>query len=340
MCFFLMWILFFLITGCGHHFNSNRSPLRKTTHRLPTIIVSDPYAPHPYARTSSHYKEYPIFTVFDYSFFIKHLIPAAGIATLDGTAMVKKDEIDAIIQEIMAALLRKETPLPHCTIIRDANFNHQSNCGLLIFKLNKYPLIVKLFRETAESFVHPFSKGFEPTTFFFMSGGANRHIAGLSRIPNREYLIAMLTNNPIWHGHVRIPRKWYWVPQPPEWLSIDGYAFEAVEHVYTKIPAIYAVIADYIEPETQCFIDLEEQKKLIMDLSTHCLLHLDPHMKNFVITQETPSAAPLITILDTEDHQCMTGLTEPITCTNHLEWYALLTGKFIKNALFNVKTSC
>lgn len=326
----------FIITGCGRHYTTHRSPLRKPTYHEPTIVVSDSTTPHSYARTSSHYKKNPIFTIFDYQFFRTHMIPQAGITDQHDHPMISKDALNNILNEIFNGLIERQSPLPHCTIMHDANFNYTTLCGLIMLKLNDYPLVIKLFRETAESFVSPFTKGFEPTTFFFMSGGANRHISGLSRIPNRERLLALVGADPRWKKIVHIPRKWYWAPEPIAWLRISGYHIDGIAQLSTKIPATYAIVADYINLEQKTDLDIETQKKLIMDLATVCSLHLDPHMKNFVISSED---GPHVTIIDTEDHACMTGLTEPITYTNHLEWYAVLTGKFLKNILFNIKQS-
>jgi hypothetical protein len=74
-----------------------------------------------------------------------------------------------------------------------------------------------------------------------------------------------------------------------------------------------------------------------MNLCTLCQLHLDPHIKNFIIKQNAPYAKPLITIVDTEDHQCMTGIGTQKTCSSYFEWYTMLAGKFLKSTLFKVK---
>ncbi len=326
-----------VLNGCGRHYTTHRSPLRRPSHQTPTLVVSDDCTRSSYARSSSHYKKHPIFTIFDYRFFLDHHVPAEGIPHPDGSCMVSKTTIDSLIYEIVTAL-KEGCPLePYCTIIRDANFNYTTLCGLIMVKLNNYPLIVKLFRETPESFVSPFSKGFEPTTFFFMSGGSNRHIAGLTRIPNRYHLLSLIKADKKWLSIVRIPRKWYWSPQPIEWLYVDGYHLDAGSPLHTKIPALYAVIADYIDTPPETKLGIEAQKDIIMDLCCVCSLHLDPHMKNFIIGTQPESDIPTITIIDTEDHSVMTGITEPITYTNHLEWYAMLTKKFLKDLLFNIK---
>ena len=199
--------IFIVLTGCGRHYTTHRSPLRKPDYQIPTIVVSDNVTPYSYARTSSHYKKHPIFTVFDYQSFVDNQVPLNGITDAHGNIMARKDTINAILDDILSALKNNSAPLPHCTIIRDANFNYTTLCGLIMVKLNDYPLIIKLFRETPESFVSPFSKGFEPTTFFFMSGGSNRHIAGLTRIPNRFHLLSLIETDTRWKDMVKIPRK-------------------------------------------------------------------------------------------------------------------------------------
>lgn len=334
---FFLFSSILVLVGCGRHYTTHRSPLRKPSQQTPMIVVSDSTSPHSYARSCNHYKKDPIFTVFDYQFFIEHLTPATGVADIHGNHMIDQATLNNILHEILSALKAPNSPLPHCTIMHDRNFNYTTQCGLIILKLHDYPLVIKLFKETPESFVSPFSKGFEPTTFFLMSGGSNRHIAGLTRIPNRLRLLAQIEKSEQWKDRVIIPRKWYWTPQPIEWLRIDGYHLDAKTTLHTEIPATYAVIADYVAAEQTTSLDLKMQKNLIMDLCTLCSLHLDPHMKNFVISTKPDSEIPIIAIIDTEDHACMTGLTEPVTYTTHIEWYAVLTRKFLKDLLFNVK---
>lgn len=325
-----------VLAGCGHHYTTHRSPLRKPARHMPTLVVSNDTELHSYARTSAYYKKHPIFTVFDKQFFMDHHLPDTGITDTEGLSMLSRAEANQILNDIMQALADHKTLLPHGTVIRDTNFNYTTLCGVIMLKLHHYPLIVKIFRETPHSFVLPFSKGFEPATSFLMSGGSNRHIAGLTRIPNRELLLSLIALHPEWHEIVYIPRKWYWTPDPIEWLYIDGYHLDPKKsHLHTTIPATYAVIADYITVDGNvALIDFEAQKDLIMKLATICSLHLDPNMKNFIIHTKPGSDALRIAIVDTEDHACMTGLTEPITYTTHMEWYLALTGKFLKNTLF------
>jgi len=338
MCFIPALLWMFLLSGCGHHFNNSRSPLRKPTYHVPTLVISDAESSVPYARTSNYYKRYPIFTAFDQQFFTEHLLPCEGIYSSNGThEHIAHEYIDQTMHQILAAVRAHEHTFPGCTIIRDANFNYSTGCGLLILKCNQYPFVIKLFKENAESFIQPFSKGFEPSTFFFMAGGSNRHIAGLSRIPNREYLLSRLENNPLWQGRISIPRKWYWVPDPIEWLTIDGYFVDSTCHIQTKIPSMYAIIADYVESDVPCCLSTDTQKKLIISLALACASRLDPHIKNFIIQQKDATITPLITIIDTEDHRCMTGISEPVPFETYFEWYTLLTAKFIKDALFTTK---
>ena len=247
--------------------------------------------------------------------------------------------LDQKINAIITAVMEDSRPLPGCTILRDSNFNYKTKCGLLIVKLDTYPFVVKLFRETAESFVQPLTKGLEPASSFFMAGGSNRHITGLSRLPNREYLLSVIEANPHWREIVQMPRKWYWVPEPIAWLTIDGYHFKSETPLHTKIPALYAVVADYIElPTHASVVPHNEQEKIVMDLCCTCNLHLDPHLKNFIVYQTDGAPHPTIAIVDTEDHQCMTGLNGAMTCSNYIAWYLMLGTKFLCDAVFHLKT--
>lgn len=334
-----LFIILFLIVlpGCGKHYISSRSPLRKSI-TTPKIVVSESNSSQSYARTSIHYKEDPIFTIFDAPFFYKHQIPKDGITYPQGDGVISHDAINEAITRIVDAVMADGLPLPGCSILRDSNFNYATKCGLLIVKLEAYPLVIKLFRETAHSFVQPLSKGLEPTSSFFMAGGSNRHITGLSRIPNRSHLLSIIENHPYWQSIVEIPRKWYWSPPEIDWLIIDGYHFKTAEHLQTKIPALYAVVADYMEVPIAASVPPETQEEMIMDLCCTCALHLDPHLKNYIVYQPTPDDHPKIIIVDTEDHQCMTGLNGNMTCSNYIAWYILLGSKFLCDAVFHIKT--
>lgn len=334
----IIFLCYSLLTGCGRHYISTRSPLRSAA-RMPKIVVADSESPHTYGRTSSHYKENPIFTIFDETFFFANQVPASGITYNNADAIISREMLDQKINAIITAVMEGITSLPGCTILRDSNFNYNTQCGLLIIKLDHYPFVVKLFRETAESFVQPLTKGLEPASSFFMAGGSNRHITGLSRLPNREYLLSVIEADPHWREIVQIPRKWYWVPESIAWLTIDGYHFKSNTELHTKIPALYAVVADYMElPHESNIVPHKEQEKIIMDLCCTCNLHLDPHLKNFIVYQTDVSEQPTIAIVDTEDHQCMTGLNGAMTCANYIEWYLMLGTKFLCDAVFHIKT--
>ena len=160
----------FLFLGCSRHHNAHRSPLRKPSCTLPTLVVSD-RSGIPYTRTSSTYQKYPIFTVFDYNFFIEHQLPTSPITYADSSGTVPYDILNTILERVVDAITHKKKSIPGCTVIRDRNFNYHTGCGLLILKINQHPFVIKLFRETAESFINPYGKGLTPITFFFMAGG-------------------------------------------------------------------------------------------------------------------------------------------------------------------------
>src|SRR5438876_7261771 len=124
-----------IINGCGRHYTTHRSPLRKPTYQEPTIVVSDATTPHSYARTSNHYKKHPIFTIFDYQSFQNHAIPEAGITDEHEHPMISKAALKIMLNEILSALTEHQSPLPHCTIMHDANFNYTTLCGLIMLKL-------------------------------------------------------------------------------------------------------------------------------------------------------------------------------------------------------------
>ena len=107
-----------------------------------------------------------------------------------------------------------------------------------------------------------------------------------------------------------------------DWLTITSYNIDGITYIQTKLSSISVVIADYVDTQEQHFLDEDITQNLLMNLCTFYELHLDHYIKNFIVTQDNPHEKPIITIVDTEDHQSMTGIRTPQPCANYFEWYA------------------
>src|SRR5438128_603586 len=90
-----------------------------------------------------------------------------------------------------------------------------------LFTLSNDNLIVlKLFIETPETFCNPYSKGPEPIFFWYMGGGAGRHVAGITRVKNLKTMKSLTELHPYWYDHIIFPRKWFWLPNNTRWINL------------------------------------------------------------------------------------------------------------------------
>jgi hypothetical protein len=176
--------------------------------------------------------------------------------------------------------------------------------------------------ENPESFVCPFSKGFEPIVFFMMSGGGTRFLSGFSRLKNREVIKAHLLQSDLWRHTVDLPRKWFWQPQQQRWFQV------LTENLGTKthsivLPSVYAIVCDAINSSSHFKILNENNRKQALALCHYLGIRVDPHIKNFMLESETG----LLVLVDSEHFPTMVGLREPFIFENYRAWYAQLCYK-------------
>jgi len=214
----------------------------------------------------------------------------------------------------------------HFDILCNKDFSFKNRCGFIVVKFKNYPFVAKLSIERPETFIDPFCKGIIPMSFFFMAGGANRHITGLTRIPNLHTIKKIITNHPKWHQRIKIPRKWFWLPQQNNDIILEGKNLSSQKEIITNsLPSIYAVIADAIETSSNLLISDKIKNKIIIRLCNDLNLIVDPHENNFIFQQDPITKKLIIIIVDTEHFPTMVGLSGKNTFRNHIDFYVSLT---------------
>jgi len=296
-----------------------------------------------YHTLKSYYlQEYPLFGIFDYSHFFANYLPIGPISfrnnpevTVDGTVLAHL--IDELLEEVnqkkRLRKLKHKKEFTHFTVLRKRNFNRRKKCGFLILKCKDYPFVVKLSIETPESFTQPYKKGFEPTIFFFMAGGINRHLSGFTRIKNAQHI-----RNYIAKGNLSvkfdIPRKWFYIPQRSKWIKLQGTNIGQHKYIDTEIPGTYCIVADAIEYERKFSLLNKNDRKISMYFCNLIDFYIDPHIDNFMVEKGTNK----IIIVDTEHFPSITGLTDVNNIyTSQLHWYSDLTIKCLQDMFLRDK---
>lgn len=316
-----------------------RSPFRKKDQNMPNITIGWKNSRKTISHTNWAYKEYPIFTSFNKDYFYQHLLPTDVINDIHNPEQwYDSRAINSLIEELLRELRRSKKQFTHFKVLKDKNFNYKERCGLLILQFKDYPFVLKLFIETPKSFIDPYCKGFENQFFFYMSGGMNRHVAGLTRIKNLEIVNNQIENHPRWKGKITTPRKWYWLPKKPRWMRINGYNIGGKKEISTLMPSVYAIIADTIDTtEDAPLLSAQQRSELVMELAMDLRLFIDPHSDNFVFKQNKETNDYHISIVDTEHFPSIVGLKEEPFFNNHLEWFLYLGTKYFQDAFLQTK---
>jgi hypothetical protein len=201
--------------------------------------------------------------------------------------------------------------------------------------------------ETPETFINPYCKGLEPITFFFMAGGSNRHIAGLTRLQNLEQVQQIIAASPVWNQIIHTPRKWFWKPSETRYITIVGRHIDKHETLMINIPSIYAIIADEIDTRETCICTAQERQTRIMQLCSDLHFIVDPHEDNYIFTKDSVTDREYITIIDTEHFPTLVGLpARDKIFKGHVAWYVYLAQKYahdtfgrFKDERYNTLTS-
>jgi len=307
--------------------HATRSIHRINTEELPTITVSSTQNPTPYKLMDTNLRPVPLLHIFDKKHFMENLLPKTPIEI--DTQKIDTIVINTLANELLNEIDQKHKTYKNFTILKQSGFVRYKKSGLLIVKFKDYPLVLKLFIEPPESFVNPYDKGFEATNFF-IAGGAMRHTLGFTRLKTRMYVQQKILESPIWRDKIIMPRKWFWLPASPVWLTIKTHNIGKKAEDAIQLPAIYGVIAEELHRDPTKKTDYNE----LMSLSRFLEHRIDPHTKNFFIEKNTGKIA----LIDTELFPIILGFDAPIKPqSTHIKWYLYLAGKYVKEKLFTPK---
>ncbi len=326
--------LFLILLGALPLEAANRSILRPSVH-VPEITTYWQHEPDKkFTLKDSHLEYGPIFRPYDKEFFDTHLLPHHAISfRRDTTQSVPGEILSQLIEGLLKELAQHRKRFTDFEVLKDTDYSYVNECGALVLKFKKYPFVVKLFSETPKNFVSPFSKGMEPGFFFIMGGGIMRHLTGFTRIKNLEEIQKLVQHDAYWSKVVDFPRKWYWLPQEPRWLVVEGKNMGNCDRGYkTTIPGLYAIIADCIKAQDRPWFDFVNSKRCLR-LSQFAQYRIDPHLQNFMIEEDTGK----MVVIDTENFRALVGLKERFVVDSYFDWYKKLATKCMKDRFFRTK---
>lgn len=308
--------------------NNGRTVFRPHDPQEPVITAQWHNDEKKYSFKNTHLELEPLFKVFDKKHFFEQMLPKKAISfRYDESQSVTGELLDTHINELLQEIKAGKTTFTHFDILKKRDFNKRKQVGLMIVKFKKYPFVVKLFIETPDSFVQPFSKGFEPICFFYMGGGVNRHISGFTRIKNLNAIKKTIEASPYWKDKVGFPRKWFWQPKDSSWLQLTGKNIGTNTIATTQIPAVYAIVADQIIWDREFGLFDARDRKMAMSLSNFVGQRIDPHINNFGIEKGSGKIVPI----DFELFPLMVGLKQTQRSSGYLGWYTSLAIKMVKD---------
>jgi hypothetical protein len=314
-----------------------RSVHRKSNPFMPEITTYWQGDTQTYTLKESHLQEYPIFRVTAHA-NDEYRLPHTGITYgnhLQHT--LPTNTINELIEHLLTEIYTGKKTFTHFTLIHENDYNPQKKCGFIVFKFNEYPFVLKLSLETPQTFIDPYSKGFIPTFFFFMAGGSNRHLTGLTRIKNMYAVKEKIAQHPQWAGHVIVPRKWFWTPKNNRSFIISGKNIGNHKTIQTEMPSVYGIIAEMITKDDSVTISLKNRKKIVIQLCNDLDLIIDPHISNYIFSKDPLTGKNIITIIDTEHFPTLVGIKEKEHFNGINRWYLNVTVKCFKDMYLRSK---
>lgn len=275
----------------------------------------------------------PNFSTFDQEHFTAHLLPNGPIHfRYDQSKTVTGKHLSALLEQVVQEIMSGKTEFEHFIPLKMRDFRRRKSAGFVVLKAKQFPFVAKISIENPKSFVFPYKKGFEPSCFFIIGEGSNRHICGFTRIKNLEAIQQKITHDDTWKSQVTFPRKWFWIPHKVRWMEFIGSGIRG--NRYTKVPSIYAVIADVIEAEREMGITNKQDRTLCLALSEYLDYRIDAHIKNFLVEKGTHKIA----LIDTEHFPTLVGLKEKPHITGYTSWYGTLAKKYVHEKFACSKT--
>lgn len=315
---------------------SARSLLRPQAADIPQLITHWEHEPNKrYQIKDSHIETYPLFVVYKDDHFAGKMLPKQPINYRYHTELsVTGARLDELIHEVILEIQKGKKKYKDFIVLQDKDFSYTDAAGLIVLRFREYPFVLKLFMESPESFVNPWCKGIEQVWFFYMGGGVNRHITGLTRLKNLEYIKTKLDEHPKWHDFIATPRKWFWLPNKPQWIHLTGHNLGSEKETYTaRIPGVYAIVADWIEKAEEITLFDKHKRKIALEICNTLDLYIDPHIDNFVVEKGTNK----LVLIDTEHFPTLVGLKERQIYSSYSRWYLGLTRKATYDIFFRNK---
>ena len=304
----------------------------KRKKNIPELIVKLEGDEKSYSLKNRHINKHVLATAFDEKLLNNRRLPEDSITTRDNPKLTfSGSEMNRQIHHLMEEVERGKKSFSDFEILKMRDFDSKRKSGLVIAKFKDKPFVVKLFIETPESFVSPYSKGFEPWCVFAM-GGSTRHLLGFTRIKNMDLMAKQIQEDPEWTKIITMPRKWFWTPRNVKMLEATGKNLDK-NVLKFKFPTIYAIVCDEIIPERVMSLGSKKDRALCMRLSRFLDLKVDPHTKNFFIEKGTGKIA----LIDTEHFPTLVGLKRKFKVNGYFTWYMKLAGKCFKDKLFKSK---
>lgn len=333
---FLFIIIICLATGLNSFLMATRSLFRKKDEKIPTILTywDNNHDDKQYILQNWYIREKPVFKQYDEQHIKKNLLPSDGITYRNSETQIVlgqllKDLLDQLIQEIY----NKEQTLTNFNILKKSDFNSNTNSGILILKFKDYPFVAKIFMETPQTFVKPFSKGWGPSSLFYMAGGISRYLSGFSRIKNLHNVQKKVKSDHYWSKIIDFPRKWFYIPSNINWFHVDGKNI-GIKPQHIKLPSIYIIIADAIENDNQFSLFNAEQRQMALDFARFANNCIDPHIDNFIKDKKTDK----MIIIDTEYFPIMVGIdNHSFKYDGYGSWIFKLGIKYIHDKFFHNK---
>lgn len=279
----------------------------------------------------TYLEEEPVFKSFDPQHFYANLLPQGSITYRNNNQnSVESEKLTKLAQTAIDELRAKKTNLTHFKVLKDREFNRNLFVGTIILKYKEYPFVLKLFIDNPKSFVTPTDKSIKHGFMAKMTGGLSRYLSGFTRIKNLEAAKSTMFSQPqTMPVLLDFPRKWFWLPNNVHWFAVDGKNFKTNQQPHTKLPEVYAIIADEI-------VGLKDTRKLnryqkrIYALCQTLDYCIDPNMLNYKIERSTNK----LVIIDTEHFRGVIGRKDPIVASTHQLLRYQITAKGIWDFLF------
>jgi hypothetical protein len=278
---------------------------------------------------------HPIFSKFDRPYFMDHLLPDEPLVCRRSETTIDGAQLKKLANELLVELAHQKKEFKHFKVLKSDDFNFRKVTGLIIFKYKEHPFVLKLFIKTPETFVKPFSEGLYPRFFFRMGGGINRHLSGFTRIRNLEEIKKRVEEDPEWAAMIETPRKWFWLPEQPRWITIRSKNIGPLSEYDTEIPATYGIICDEIVSDKTFSLLNKIDRDTVLDFAHYIGNRVDAHATNYMIEKDSGK----MVLIDTEHFPTMIGLKEPLEFEVYSEWYVKLSIKCLKDTFLRDKQS-